>query len=128
VAAAAYIQDLFSHFGPVRTRRMFGAEGLFCGDVMFGFTEEGVVYLKADESTRSAYTAEGCRPFTYRKHNGEEVVMSYYPVPDRLYDDPEEFAEWARRALAVAERSPSLERKRRQLAGRQASRRSGARR
>ena len=39
--------------------------------------------------------------------------MSYYEVPERLYDDPEEFAEWVRRAYAVAERSPAVRRKRR---------------
>ena len=128
MATAAHIQDMFAYFGPVRTRRMFGAQGLFSGDVMFGFTQDGAIYLKTDESTRAAFAAEGCQPFRYKKKNGEEIVMSYYPIPDRLYDDPEEFALWARRAFAVAERSPTAERKRRESAGRPSARRSGARR
>jgi len=111
VATAADMQDLFACFGPVRLRPMFGAEGLFSGEVMFGFAQDDVVYLKTDEVTRPAFVAEGSKPFVYRKHNGEEIVMSYYPIPDRLYDDPEEFAQWAQRAYAVATRSP--ERKRR---------------
>jgi DNA transformation protein len=30
--------------------------------------------------------------------------LSYWRLPDRLYDDPEELAAWARRALAIARR------------------------
>ena len=127
MATAAHIQDMFACFGPVRTRRMFGAQGLFSGDVMFGFTQDDRIFLKTDETTRAAFTAEGCHPFRYKKKNGEEIVMSYYPIPDRLYDDAEEFAEWARRAFAIAELSPAVERKRRE-SGRPIARRSGARR
>jgi len=128
MTTAAHIHDLFAHFGPIRLRRMFGGEGLFAGDVMFGFTDEDRVYLKTDAATRPAFLAEGCEPFRYKKKNGEEIVMSYYPIPDRLYDDPDEFTEWARRAYAIAERSPTVERKRREAAGRPILRRSGARR
>jgi DNA transformation protein len=128
LADAAHLQDLFALFGPVRTRRMFGAQGLFSGDVMFGFADNDLIYLKTDESTRPAFVAEGCQPFRYKKGNGEEIVMSYYPIPERLYDDPEEFAAWARRAFAVAEHSPTVERKRREYAGRTMTRRSGGRR
>ncbi len=38
--------------------------------------------------------------------------MSYYEVPERLYDEPEEFADWVRRAYAVAEKTPAVRRKR----------------
>jgi DNA transformation protein len=31
--------------------------------------------------------------------------MSYWRAPDRLYDDPDELARWARDALAAAHRS-----------------------
>ena len=33
------------------------------------------------------------------------TVGSYWHVPERLYDDPDEFAEWARAALAAAQRA-----------------------
>ncbi len=116
----AYLLDLFSCYGPIRIRRMFGSEGLFTGDVMIGFADDDVIYLKTDEATRAAFVAEGCKPFVYRKHNGEEIVMSYYRIPDRLYDDPEELAEWARRAQAVAEASPTVARKRKAAVKRRA--------
>lgn len=123
MGARSYLLDLFAQYGPIRVRRMFGSEGLFAGDVMIGFADEDIIYLKTDEATRAAFVAEGCGPFVYRKRSGEEIVMSYYRVPDRLYDDPEEFAEWARRATAVAEKSPTVARKRRTALAKPAKRR-----
>jgi DNA transformation protein len=32
-------------------------------------------------------------------------LHSYWRIPDRLYDEPDELAEWARLALAAAKRS-----------------------
>ncbi len=102
----AYLLDLFAQFGPVRIRRMFGMQGLFAGDRMIGFAGEDALYLKTDAATRGAYEAEGCQPFVYRKSAGDEIVMSYYRIPDRLYDEPEELAIWARKAEAVASQTP----------------------
>ena len=33
------------------------------------------------------------------------TVASYWQLPDRLYDDPEELADWAKVALAAAQRA-----------------------
>jgi DNA transformation protein and related proteins len=105
VGDRAYLLDLFAQYGPIRFRRMFGAEGLFAGDLMIGFADDDMIYLKTDDTTRPDFEAEGCKPFVYRKRSGEEIVMSYWRIPDRLYDDPEEFAQWARKATGVAQRS-----------------------
>ena len=43
--------------------------------------------------------------------NAEGVLTSYYELPDRLYDDPDELAEWARAALAAALRSTDKKKK-----------------
>lgn len=91
---------------------MFGSDGIFTGEVMIGFADDDIIYLKTDETTRPAFEAEGCKPFVYKKRSGDEIVMSYWRIPDRLYDDPEELAEWARRAEAVAEKSPTVAKKR----------------
>jgi DNA transformation protein len=48
--------------------------------------------------------------------------MSYRRMPDRLYDDPDELAVWARAALAAAGRSGA--RKSAAKAGRRKSRRN----
>jgi DNA transformation protein len=40
------------------------------------------------------------------------VELPYWRLPERLYDDPDELATWAGRALAVAERKKFAPRKR----------------
>lgn len=107
-----YLLDLFAQFGSIRLKRMFGGKGLFADEVMFGYLDGDVIYLKTDEETRAAFVAEGCEALAYQKRTGETIELSFYRVPDRLYDDPGEMAEWARRAEAVAQRSPAAVRKR----------------
>ena len=93
--------DLFKSFGPIHVRRMFGGEGLYADEIMIGLVFEDRIYLKAGEQNRADFLAENCEPFTYSQ--GRKIVsMSYYEVPDRLLDDPEEFAIWARKAQAAA--------------------------
>ena len=66
---------------------------------------DGVIYLKADAQNVPAFEREQLEPFTYATKDGRRGVMSYRRMPDRLYDDPDELATWARAALAAAGRS-----------------------
>src|SRR6266404_5496289 len=99
------IAELFAPFGPVAVRRMFGGFGIYAHGTMFALAYDGVIYLKADDTTAAAFQREGQGPFTYSAKNGKRAVMSYWRLPDRLYDDPDELAAWARDALAAAGRS-----------------------
>ena len=93
--------DLFKSFGPIQLRRMFGGEGIYAGGTMIGLVFEDRLYLKAGDLNRDDFLAERCEPFTYSQ--GRKIVsMSYYEVPERLLDDPEEFGDWARKARAAA--------------------------
>jgi DNA transformation protein and related proteins len=65
---------------------------------------DGAIYLKADPQNAAAFEGEQCPPFTYTAKGGKRGVMSYRRMPDRLYDDAEELAAWARDALAAARR------------------------
>jgi DNA transformation protein len=96
------IVEAFAAFGPVVVRKMFGGFGIYSDGTMFALAYEGVVYLKADRDGAAAFEREGQGPFTYTAKGGKRVVMSYWGLPDRLYDDPDELAVWARVALAVA--------------------------
>ncbi len=98
------IRELFVVFGAVQVRGLFGGAGLFVDSVMFGLVSDGQIYLKADAATAPAFEREGCVPFEYSTKKGRRAVMSYWRLPDRLYDDPDELARWARQALAVAQR------------------------
>ena len=95
--------DLFHHFGRIALRRMFGGEGIFVDDLMIGIVVEDQIYLKANDTTRGDFLAEGARPFTYRRGKEQAATsLSYYAVPERLLDDAEEFAIWAQKAHAAA--------------------------
>ena len=99
------IQELFAGFGPVSVRRMFGGAGIFVGERMIGLVSREVIYLKADAETIPTFEQEGLAPFSYATKNGERKLTSYWRMPDRLYDDPDELARWARAAHAVALRA-----------------------
>jgi DNA transformation protein len=98
------IRELFATFGPVELRRLFGGAGLYADGVMFALVSRGVIYLKTDAHNAPAFEREALEPFTYATKEGRRGVMSYRRMPDRLYDDPEELAVWARAALAAASR------------------------
>jgi len=93
--------DLFAAFGRIAVRRMFGGEGLFVDGLMIGLVMKDRLYLKTDAESRAPYIAEKLKPFSFKK-NGKTIATSYYAIPDRLYDDPEGFAQWARRAHKAA--------------------------
>jgi DNA transformation protein len=97
------IVELFSVFGPVAVRRMFGGAGIYADDTMFALIADGTIYLKTGESNAAMFEREQLAPFTFSKRTGERVVTSYRRMPDRLYDDPGELAVWARAALAAAQ-------------------------
>jgi DNA transformation protein and related proteins len=102
---AETIRDLFREFGPVDIRRMFGGVGVFVDGLMIALvTRDDAVYLKADDATIPAFRQEGLKPFSYATKAGKHTLTSYWRMPDRLYDDPEELARWARDARAVAQR------------------------
>ena len=99
-----HIRELFAGFGAVAVRRMFGGAGLYANGVMFGLVSDGEIYLKADTEMVPAFEAEGCGPFEYATKAGKRTLNSYWQLPERLYDDTEELAVWAARALATAQR------------------------
>ena len=108
-----HIQELFSAFGRISVRRMFGGAGVFADDVMMAIVSDGVIYLKTAPDGADAFAQEQCGPFTYATRDGQRVLTSYWRMPDRLYDDPEELAQWARTALAAAQAKQANKPKRR---------------
>jgi DNA transformation protein and related proteins len=96
------IRELFSVFGPVEVRPMFGGAGIYAEGRMFALVSDGVIYLKADKHNAPAFEREQLAPFTYATRAGRRGVTSYRRMPDRLYDDPDELTMWARDSLAAA--------------------------
>jgi len=98
------LQEQLAPLGQVTVRRMFGGAGVYCGGLMFGLIARDTLYFKADDGNRATYEADGMEPFTYEGKN-KPIRMSYWRVPERLFDEPEEMVEWARAALAAARRA-----------------------
>ncbi len=98
------IRELFSSYRNVSVRRMFGGHGVFADGLMFALESDGELYLKADELTIPKLAAENSEPFVY-KAKSREIALSYWKLPERLYDEPDEFAQFARDAFGAAARA-----------------------
>jgi DNA transformation protein len=111
-----FIRDLFAQFGPVTVRRMFSGAGIFRDGLMFGLVVRNVIYLKADATTVADFEREACKLFTYTRGKASgrpsQHALPYWRLPEHLYDDPDELAEWARRAFEAAERKRPKPRRR----------------
>ena len=106
-----YIAELFSQFGPVTVRRMFSGSGIFADGLMIALVVDGVIFLKADAETAPRFESEGLSAFSYKTKEGRRTLMSYWRMPERLYDDPDELADWARQSMAAARRSAAPNRR-----------------
>jgi DNA transformation protein len=100
-----FLIDLFADFGPVTIRRMFSGFGISADGTNFALALRGGLYLRADDQTIPRFEAEGSKPFQYQNSARTVTVGSYWQLPERLYDDPEQLAGWARAALAAAQRA-----------------------
>ena len=100
------LDEVFTLFGPVHARKMFGGYGIYRDKLMFALVAEGELFLKADERSRVAFIELGLPAFEYRK-NDRPIKMSYYLAPEAIFDDPEAAREWADRAYAAALRAKS---------------------
>jgi DNA transformation protein len=104
------IRELFSSYRNVSVRRMFGGHGVFADGLMFALESDGELYLKADDLTIPKLAAENSEPFVY-KAKSREIALSYWKLPERLYDEPDEFAQFARDAFGAAVRASGAKRK-----------------
>ncbi len=105
---AEAIAEMFSAYGPVQTKRMFSGFGLYSEGVCFCLVlRGGEFYFKADQTNIPRFEADGCKPFSYSQRKSGKVVTvnSFWQMPERLYDDPDELADWTRQAIAVAHRA-----------------------
>ena len=100
-----FLIDLFADFGPVTIRRMFSGFGISADGTNFALALRGGLYLRADEETIPRFEAEGSKPFQYQTRAKTVTVNSYWQLPERLYDDPEDLTVWAKASLAAAQRA-----------------------
>jgi DNA transformation protein len=97
---AEFVVEQLDGCGPIVTRRMFGCLGIYSGDVFFAIIADDVVYLKADDTTRSDFERAGSRPF--RPYGDERGSTKYYEVPVAVLEDAGELTKWGKRAIEAA--------------------------
>jgi DNA transformation protein len=100
-----FLIDLFADFGPVTIRKMFSGYGISADGVNFALSLRAGLFFRADEATIPDFEAEGSKPFQYSTRAKTVTVNSYWELPARLFDDSAELAQWARAALAAAQRA-----------------------
>jgi DNA transformation protein and related proteins len=101
---AEFLSEQLAPLGRITMRRMFGKTGVFCDGFMLGMVTENTLYFRVDDHNRADFKeAESFPPLNYRK-KGSTIDLSFWRVPERLFDEPEEFVTWARTALAAARR------------------------
>ncbi len=111
-----FLHEVFEHFGPIHSRRMFGSHGIYHNDLMFALVADDVLYLKGDEQTIPLYEQHDMQPFEIVM-KGNKGTMKYYSAPDEIYDDPEAAKIWAERAFDTALRAAAAKQKRKKTAG-----------
>jgi len=121
-----FLIDLFADFGPVSIRRMFSGFGISADGINFALALRGGLYLRADDQTIPRFEMEGSNPFQYQTRARIVTVNSYWQLPERLYDDPQELTDWARAALAAAQRAALRKRPRAPKTTKKASRKKAA--
>ena len=101
---AEFLREQLAPLGRVTMRRMFGKSGVFCDGVMFAMVTENTLYFRVDDDNRAMFKeAESFPPLNYAK-KGASIDLSFWRVPERLFDEPDELMTWARAALAAAHR------------------------
>jgi DNA transformation protein len=97
----AYILEQLEALGNLHSRRMFGAVGLYSGELFFGLIDDDTLFFKSHSTNSAEYIARKMprfMPFPDRP----EAVMAYYQVPADVIEDAESLIAWARKAVAVA--------------------------
>ncbi|MEM9667397.1 MAG: TfoX/Sxy family protein [Pseudomonadota bacterium] len=97
-----FVEELFEPFAPLKIKRMFGGAGVWSGQQIFAILADDVIYLKCDPALREALEAEDGEVFIWTNpKTGAVNEMQYVSLPSAALDDPEDAADWARRALDV---------------------------
>jgi DNA transformation protein len=105
-----FLHEQLAPLGHIAMRRMFGKTGVFCNGLMLGMVTDDTLYFRVDDQNRAAFKeAESDPPLNYEKQ-GRTIDLAFWRVPERLFDEPDEFVTWARAALGAARRV-ALERK-----------------
>jgi DNA transformation protein len=105
------LKELFSPFGGVTVKRMFGGYGVYADGLCFAIESRGEVYIKADADNEPEFVSAGSRPFEYEA-KGKRISVAYWLMVAAAYDDEDELKRWARLGLEAARKAAAAKGKR----------------
>lgn len=91
-----FVLDQLSGLRGVRSRRMFGAYGLYQKEDFFAIVDGGKLYFRTDDATRPDFERRGMRPFA---PTPTQVLKNYLEVPVDILEDDSRLCEWAEKAV-----------------------------
>ena len=107
-----WVREHFAALGPIEIKKMFGGAGVYAGGVMFALLDDGVVWLKADDTFSPLLVEAGARQFTYPTKDGQAMTMAYWSLPETAMDDPDEAVTWALQSIDAAVRKAATKKPR----------------
>jgi len=96
-------------------KSMFGWYAIYKCWRVFSLLILGQIYFKVDDKNRHFFEEAGSKPFKYKKKGGEVWVMSYYELPEEVFEDREELEVWIERSLQVENKTKKKTKKDTQL-------------
>ena len=94
-----YVLDQLSGWDEVNIKRMFGGAGLYSDGLAFALIANDVVYLKVDDTNRDKYIRQGSFPL--KPFSSDATVKSFYNIPSDVFEDSDQFIEWAEESLNI---------------------------
>jgi DNA transformation protein len=76
--------------GHVTMRRVFGKTGVFCNGLMLGVVTHDTLYFWVDDHNRTVLKEAESDPSLNYEKKGRTIDLSFWCVPDRLLDEPDE--------------------------------------
>ncbi len=107
-----FVREHFVALGPIEIKRMFGGAAIYANGLIFALLDDGVVWLKADETNAPLLVEAGSRQFTFPSKDGQAMTMAYWSLPESAMDDPDEAVAWARGSIDAALRKVAAKRPR----------------
>jgi len=101
-----HLSELFSAFGQVTLRRMFGGKGVYHDGLIIGLVMGEELFLKTDALSVAAFESAGGYPFAY-DGKGKTVRTSYWLPPAEAMESAQAMRPWALLAQEAALRKRS---------------------
>lgn len=99
--------ESMSHVAPVSYRRIFNGYGIYHHGVQFAIVINDRLYFRADDYSRSLYTAK--RMTAFLPSTIETGESNFFQLPDDVLTHPAELIFWMRIAVEAAQGGYALE-------------------